>query len=53
MSLQEIKPVYAVSGITLQQVETFKYPGVVFMSDGRRNRESDTRIGNGTAVELN
>ena len=27
-----------VSGITLQQVEKFKYLGVVFTSDGRRNR---------------
>jgi len=31
-----------VSGNTLQQVETFKYLGVVFTSDGNRNKEIDT-----------
>jgi len=39
-----------VSGSTLQQVETFKYLGVVFKSDGRRNKEIDTRIGKANAV---
>jgi len=28
-----------VSGNTLQQVEKFKYLGVVFMNDGRRNEQ--------------
>jgi len=28
----------------MQQVETFKYLGVVITSDGRRNKEVDTRI---------
>jgi len=37
--------VYAVSGNTLQQVEKFKYLGVVFTSNGRRSEEIDTRIG--------
>ena len=34
-----------VSRNTLQQVETFKYLGVVFTSDGSRNKGSDTRTG--------
>jgi len=39
-----------VSGNALQQVETFKYVGVVFTSDGSRNREIDARIGKPNAV---
>jgi len=39
-----------VSGNTLQQVEKFKYLGVVFTSDGRRSEEIDTRIGKANAV---
>jgi len=35
---------------TLQKVETFKYLGMVFTSDGSRNKEIDTRIGKGNAV---
>jgi len=38
------------SGSTLQQVEKFKCFGVVFMSDGRRNMEIDTRNGKANAV---
>jgi len=34
-----------VSGITLLQVENFKYLGVVFTSDGRWNKQINTRIG--------
>ena len=34
-----------VSGNTLQQVEKFKYLGVVFTNDSRRNEEIDSRIG--------
>jgi len=34
-----------ISGNILQQVEKFKYPGVVFTSGGRRNDEVDTRFG--------
>jgi len=34
-----------VRGNTLQQVETFKYLGVMFTSDGIRNKEIDLRIG--------
>ena len=37
------------SGNTLQQVEKFTHPGVVFTSDGRRNEEIDTRIGKANA----
>jgi len=33
-----------VSGNTLQRMETFKYLKVVFMSDGNRNKEIDTRL---------
>jgi len=39
-----------VSGNTLQQVEKFKYLGVVFTSDGRRSKEIDTGIGKANAV---
>jgi len=35
---------------TLQQVETFNYLGVVFTSDGSRNKEIDTRTGKANAV---
>jgi len=38
------------SGNTLQQVEKFKYLGLVFTSDGRQNEEIDTRIGKSNAV---
>jgi len=34
-----------ITGNTLQQVDEFMYPRVVFTSDGRRNEENDTRIG--------
>ena len=39
-----------VSSNTLQQVETFKYLGVVFISDGSQNKRIDTRIGKANAV---
>ena len=39
-----------VSENTLQQVETFKYLGVVFTSDGNRNKGLDTRISKPNAV---
>jgi len=39
-----------VSGNTLQQVEKFKYIGMVSTSDGKRNREVDARIGEANAV---
>ena len=39
-----------VSGNTLQQVETFKYLGVVCTSDGSRNKGIDTLIGEANAV---
>ena len=38
-----------VRGNTLQQVEKFKYIGVVFTSDGRWSEEVDTRLGKGNA----
>jgi len=33
-----------------QKVEKFKYIGVVFTSDGRRNKEIDTQIGKTNTV---
>jgi len=39
-----------VSGNTLQQVETFQYLGVVFTSDGSRNKGIDTQICKANAV---
>jgi len=39
-----------VCGNTLQQVDKFKYLGVVFTSNGRRSEETDTRIGKANAV---
>jgi len=38
------------NGYTLQQVEKFKYIRVLLTSDGRRNREIETRIGKVNAV---
>jgi len=38
------------SGSTLQQVQMFKYLGVVFTSNGRRSEETDKRIGKAKAV---
>ena len=40
-----------VSGNTLQQLEIFKYLGVVFTSDGRQSEEIDTRVANANAVQ--
>jgi len=39
-----------VCGNILQQVEKFKYLGVVFTSDVRRNKEIDTRINKSNSV---
>jgi len=39
-----------VNETTPQQVETFKYLGVVFTSDGSRNKGIDTRISKANAV---
>jgi len=39
-----------VSGNTLQQVEKSKHPEEVFTSDGNRNKDIDTRIGEANAV---
>ena len=38
------------NGVTLIQVEKFRYLGVAFTSDGRRDEELDTRIGKASAV---
>ena len=42
--------VLQVNGTTLKQVEKFKYLGVAFTSDGRQDKELDTRIGKANAV---
>ena len=39
-----------VNGATLKQVEKFKYFGVAFISDGRKDRELHTGIGKASAV---
>ena len=39
-----------VNGATLKQVETFKYLGVAFTSDGRQDEELDILIGKASAV---
>ena len=39
-----------VNGATLKQVQTFKYHGVTFTSEGRQDKELDTRIGKASAV---
>ena len=40
-----------VNGATLKQVEKFKYLGVAFTSDGRQDKEVDTRTGKASAVK--
>ena len=42
--------VLQMNGVTLKQVEKFKYLGVAFTSDGRQDEELDTRIGKASAV---
>ena len=42
--------VLQVNGATLKQVEKFKYLGVAFTSDGRQDKELDTRIAKASAV---
>ena len=38
------------NGVTLIQVEKFRYLGVAFTSDGKQDEELDTRIGKASAV---
>ena len=38
------------NGATLKQVEKFKYLGVAFTSDGKKDEELDTRIGKASAA---
>ena len=42
--------VLQVNEATLKQVEKFKYLGVAFTSDGRQDKELDTRISKASAV---
>ena len=42
--------VLQVNGATLKQIEKFRYLGVAFTSDGRQDKELDTRIGKASAV---
>ena len=41
---------FQTNGVTLQQTEKFKYLGVTFSSDGRKDDELDTRIGKTSAI---
>ena len=50
LSTKPTQYIRQVSGNTLQQVEKFKYLGVVFTSDGTRSEETDTQIGKTNAV---
>jgi len=51
MSFQKLKAVYGESGPqTLYQVETFECLRLVFNSDGSRNKQIDTRIGEANVV---
>ena len=43
--------VLQVNGVTLKQVEKFKYLGVAFTSDGRQDEELNTRIGKASTVK--
>ena len=51
LSTNQRRCMLQVSGNTLQQLEIFKYLGVVFTSDGRQSEEIDTRIANANAVQ--
>ena len=39
-----------INGVTLQQMEKFKYFGVTFSSNGRKDNELNSRIGKASAV---
>jgi len=43
-------PLNQVSGVSLKQVEKFKYLGIIFTSDRRQDKELNTRIGKASAV---
>jgi len=49
MSLQQPKSMYSAC-CTLQEVEKIKYHGIVHTTDGRRNKEVDTRIRKANAL---
>jgi len=49
VSLRTQRRVYAASEWQLQQVEKFKFIGVVFTSETRWSKEIDTRIGKANA----
>ena len=38
------------NGATLKQVEKFKYLGIAFTSDGKQDKELDSRIGKASVV---
>jgi len=52
MSLLKPKPVYAASKQQYTVVEMLKYLGMLFTSDGRRNKETDQRIGRANTILL-
>ena len=50
LSRHPIQCLFQTNGVTLKQTEKFKYFGVTFLSDGRKDNKLDTRIGKASAV---
>ena len=50
MSKHTVQCSFQASGVTLQQIEKFKYLAVIFSSGGRQNNELDKHIGKASAV---
>ena len=50
LSRHPVQCSFQTNGVTLKQMEKFKYCGVTFSSDGRQENELDTRIGKTNAV---
>ena len=50
VSRHSVQCSFKTNGVTLQQIEAFKYQGVTFSSDGRQNNELDIRIGKASSV---
>ena len=50
LSRNPVQCALEVNGVTLKQLEKFRYPGAVFMSEVRQDEELDTRIGKACGV---
>ena len=50
LSRHPVQCSFQTNGVTLKQMEKFKYLGVTFFSDGRQDNELDTCIGKASAV---